>query len=242
VSILYRIFLSLFVVILFFGTGRANAEDRVVIRSITVDNPDKVNENIYLIADKDGTDYRNFTVQVGDFGRSLYHFPNWYHYSYEPKLYKEDLNGDKLEDIMVELVTGAGTSMSTKAIHILHQGYADFYAFQEVPVEPINDAVNRLVKMEQKGDKITVLIGKKRYVVDYSRFGFATPVDRPGYGSIEGYEPKDGILYGTTNVFVTIPEAYIGGLTVKYAWDGKMYKGVSVTFEPAPYNESQKRG
>jgi hypothetical protein len=230
-----RIFLSLFVVILLCGSGKASAADRVVIRSITVDNPDKVNANIYLIADKDGADYKNFTVQVGDFGRSLYNFRNWYHYSYEPKLYREDLNGDKLDDIIVELVTGAGTSVSTKAIHILHQGYADFYDFQEVPVEPINNAVKRFVKMEQKGDKITVLIDKKRYVVDYSRFDYATPVDRPGFGSIEGYEPKSGVLYGTTNVFVTIPEAYIGGLTVKYAWDGEMYKAESVTFEAAPY-------
>lgn len=234
-----RIFLTLLVVILFCGSGKAYAVERVVIRSITVDNPDKVNENIYLIADKDGADYKNFTVQVGDFGRGLYNFPNWYHYSYEPKLYKEDLNGDKLEDIIIELVTGSGSSLSTKAIHILHQGYAGFYDFQEVPVEPINDAVKRLVKMEQKGDKITILIGKKKYVVDYSRFGYYTPVDRPGYGSIEGYEPKNGILYGTTNVFVTIPEAYIGGLTVKYAWDGKMYKAESVTFETAPYKPSR---
>jgi hypothetical protein len=162
-----RIFLSLFVVILLCGSGKASAVDRVVIRSITVDNPDKVNANIYLIADKDGADYKNFTVQVGDFGRSLYNFRNWYHYSYEPKLYKEDLNGDKLEDIIIELVTGSGSSVSTKAIHILQQGYDGFYDFQEVPVEPINDAVKRLVKMEQKGDKIAVLIGKKRYVLDY---------------------------------------------------------------------------
>jgi hypothetical protein len=239
VSKLNKVFLSLFVVILFWGSGKAFAVDRVVIRSITVDNPDKWNENIYLIADKDGADYKNFTVQVGDFGRSLYNFPNWYHYSYEPKLYKEDLNGDKLEDIIIELVTGSGSSVSTKAIHILHQGNADFYDFQEVPVEPISDAVKRLVKMEQKGDKITVVIGNMKYVVDYSRFGYSTLVDRPGYGSIEGYEPKGGILYGTTNVFVTIPEAYIGGLTVKYAWDGKMYKGESVTFEAAPYKESR---
>jgi hypothetical protein len=238
VSILNRIFLSLLVVILFCGSGKAYAVDRVVIRSITVDNPDKWVENIYLIADKYGSDYKNFTVQVGDFGRGLYNFPNWYHYSYEPKLYKEDLNDDKLEDIIIELVTGSGSSVSTKAIHILHQGYAGFYDFQEVPVEPIQDAIKRLVKMEQKGNEITISIGKKKYVVDYSKFGYGTPVDRPGFGSIEGYEPKSGRLYGTTNVFVTIPEAYIGGLTVKYAWDGKMYKAESVTFEAAPYKPS----
>ncbi|HLO12896.1 MAG TPA: hypothetical protein VK190_11875 [Pseudoneobacillus sp.] len=234
-----RIFLSLLVVILFCGTGKAYAVDRVVIRSITVDNPDKWVENIYLIADKYGADYKNFTVQVGDFGRGLYNFPDWYHYSYEPKLYKEDLNGDKLEDILIELVTGSGSSVSTKAIHILHQGYTGFYDFQEVPVEPIQDAIKRLVKMEQKGNEITISIGKKKYVVDYPKFGYYTSVDRPGFGSIEGYEPKSGILYGTTNDFVTIPEAYIGGLTVKYAWDGKMYKAESVTFEAAPYKPSR---
>lgn len=226
-----RIFFSLLIVLLFGGTGKAYAVDRVVIRSITVGNPDKWYENIYLIADKDGMDYKNFTVQVGDFGRNLYDFPNWYNYSYEPKLYKEDLNGDKLEDIIVVLVRGAGTSVSEKAIHILHQGYAEFYDFQEAPVEPIDDAVKRLVKMEQKGNVITVLIGKKKYEVDYSKFGYSTPVDRPGFGSIEEYEPKSGILYGATNVFVTIPEANIGSLNVTYAWDGKMYKAVSVIFE-----------
>jgi hypothetical protein len=49
------------------------------------------------------------------------------------------------------------------------------------------------------------------------------------------YEPKDGILYGTTNVFVTIPEAYIGSIKVKYAWDGKMYKAEFAVFEANPY-------
>ena len=234
-----RILLSLLVVILFCGTGKAYAVERVVIRSITVDNPDKVFENIYLIADKNGADYNNFSVQVGDFGRRVYNFPNWYHYSYEPKLYKEDLNGDKLEDIIVELVTGAGTSVSEKAIHILHQGYTGFYDFQEVLVEPIKDAVKRLMKMEQKGINISVLIGKGKYIVDYSKFGYSTPVNRPGFGSIKGYEPKSGILYGTTNVFVTIPEAYIGSLNVTYAWDGKMYKAKSVIFEPRSYKPTR---
>jgi hypothetical protein len=86
---LNRIFLSLLVVILFCGSGKAYAEDRVVIRSITVDNPDKVNENIYLIADKEGADYKNFTVQVGDFGRGLYNFPKWINYSYDPNYLKK---------------------------------------------------------------------------------------------------------------------------------------------------------
>lgn len=233
--------ISVIFMMLFGNLEKVYAIDRVVISSITVDDPDRWYENIYLIADKDGMDYKNFTVQVGDFGRGLYNFPKWINYSYDPKLYKEDLNADKLEDIIIELVTGSGTGVSTKAIHILHQGDVGFYNFQEVPVEPIKDAIKRLVKMEQKGNEITISIGKKNYVVDYSKFGYYTPVDRPGAGSIEEYIPKEGIFYGTANVFVTIPEANIGGLTVKYAWDGKMYKAKSVTFEAAPYKSSRTK-
>jgi len=92
--------------------------------------------------------------------------------------------------------------------------------------------------MERKGNDITVLIGKKKYVVDYSKFGYETPVDAPGTGAIENYEPREGTFYGSTNVSVTIPEAYIGSLLFKYAWDGKMYKAESSTFEAKPYRSS----
>lgn len=74
--------------------------------------------------------------------------------------------------------------------------------------------------------------------MNYKKFGYQTPVDHPGVGAIENYEPKDGILYGTTKVFVTIPEAYIGRINVRYAWDGKMYKAESAVFEANPYKTS----
>jgi hypothetical protein len=75
--------------------------------------------------------------------------------------------------------------------------------------------------------------------VDYSKFGYQTPVDSPSVGAMENYEPKDGIHYGSTNVFVSIPEAFIGSLKVKYVWDGKRYKAKSVIFdESEPYKPS----
>lgn len=185
---------------------------------------------------------KNFTVQVGGGidsvgGELLYNFPNWYNSKFAPKLFYEDINSDGLKDVIVALISGAGSGISTKEIHVLNQACNPNMKYEEVPLESINDAVKRLVKMERKGNKITVIIDKKKYVEDYSKFGYNTPVDRPGAGSMEEYEPKDGILYGSTTVFVTIPEASIGVLKVKYAWDGKMYKAESITFDKAEPNK-----
>lgn len=92
----------------------------------------------------------------------------------------------------------------------------------------------------------TFQIGKKKYLVDYLKFGYFTPVDRPGVGSVENYKPEDGILYGYTTVFVTIPEASIGNLKIKYHWDGKMYKAKSAAFSeaepPSPNNRDRGSG
>lgn len=87
--------------------------------------------------------------------------------------------------------------------------------------------------MERKGNKITVQIGKKKYLVDYLKFGYQPSDAPPGVGSMEDYKPENGVLYGYTTVFVSIPEADIGGLKVKYGWDGKMYKAESVDFREA---------
>lgn len=142
----------------------------------------------------------------------------------------EDINSDGLRDVIVALISGAGSGISSKEIHILNQRQDPNRRYEEVPVESINDAVKRLVKIEQKGNEITILIDKKKYLVDYSKFGYYTPVDRPGVGSVEFYKPEKGVLYGYTSVFVSIPEASIGRLKVKYHWNGKMYKAETVTF------------
>lgn len=232
-------FLGLSIVIIFCNTGKAYAVDRAVV-GYNISNV--WYNNIFLIADKaDSMGYKNFTVQVGDGGghEELYDFPDWYNSKFNPKLFYKDISGDGLEDIIVVLISGAGTGISTKEIHVLNQIKDPYRRFEEVPVESINDAVKRLVQMEQKGNKITILIDKKRHVIDYSNFGYYTPVDSPGAGSIEDYKPKDGILYGSSNVFVTIPEAYIGSLEVIYAWNGKVYTVESVTFvEAEPYKPS----
>jgi hypothetical protein len=202
-------------------------------------------DNIFLIADKvDDMGTKNFTVQVGGGGGGggselLYNFPNWYNDKYAPLLFYEDINGDGLKDIIVVLISGSGVSLSTKEIHVLNQIWDPYRRYEEVPVESINDAVDRLVKMDRKGNEITISIGKKKYVVDYSKFGYKTPVDSPCVGAMENYEPKDGILYGSSNVSVSIPEAFIGSLKVKYDWDGHMYKAKSVIFdESEPYKPS----
>lgn len=217
-------------------TGKQYAVQRVVTSHII---SDVWYENIFLIADKvDSMATKNFTVQVGGGvdsvgGELLYTFPNWYNDKFAPTLFYEDINGDGLKDVIVELISGAGSGISTKEIHVLNQVHDPNRRYEEVPVESINDAVKRLVIMERKGDEITVLNGKKKYVVNYLKFGYQYSDDPPGVGSREDYKPENGVLYGYTTVFVSIPEAGIVSLKVKYGWDGKMYKAESVTFKEA---------
>jgi len=81
-------------------------------------------DDIFLIADKAGSmGYKNFTLQVGDGGghEELYNFPNWYNDKFSPELFYEDINGDRLKDVIVVLISGSGVSLSTKEIHVLNQ-------------------------------------------------------------------------------------------------------------------------
>lgn len=67
-------------------------------------------------------DYENFTVQIGDGGQLVYHFPNWYHGKYDPGLYYKDISGDRLEDVIVVLNNDkASIGTPLKDIHILNQ-------------------------------------------------------------------------------------------------------------------------
>ena len=210
-------------------TRKAYAVQRVVTSHII---SDVWYENIFLIADKvDSMATANFTVQVG--GELLYNFPNWYNDKFAPELFYEDINGDGLRDVIVALISGSGSGVSTKEIHVLNQVHDPNRRYEEVPVESIKDVVKRLVRMERKGNEITVLIGKKKYLVDYLKFGYQSSDDPPGVGSIEEYKPENGVLYGYTSVYVSIPEAGIGNLKIKYGWDGKMYKAESITFKKA---------
>jgi hypothetical protein len=228
-----KFLLTLSLAILVFGNAeKGYAADRAVVGySLS----DVWYDNIFLIADKeeDNMAYKNFTVQVGDGGghEQLYNFPNWYNAKFSPQLFYKDLNGDSLKDIIVVLTSGSGVTTSTKEVHVLNQVYDPYRRFAEARVEPIHAAVKRLVKMDRAGNEVTVLIGNQKYVVDYSKFGYHTPVGTPGFGSFENYEIKDDILSGSTNVSVTIPEASIGSIKFKYAWDGEMYKAESASFE-----------
>jgi len=226
-------FIGLLAMFLICHTGKVYAVQRVVTSHI---KSDEWYENIFLIADKTNSmATKNFTVQVGggvdSVGDELfYNFPNWYNDKFAPHLYYKDINGDELKDIIVVLISGAGSGLSTKEIHVLNQVQDPYRKYVEVPVESINDAVKRFVKIERKDNDIFISIGKLKYIVDYSKFGYYTPIDSPGVGAVEDFKLENGVLYGYTTVFISIPEASIGSLKVKYGWDGNMYKAESVIF------------
>lgn len=228
-----------FIVLFLFGVTveKANAVERIVISSL----PSELwYENLFLMADTiDGNwmAHRNFTIQVGLAGGEsvlLYHFPNWYNDKFTPELFYEDLTGDHLKDIGVVLISGAGSGLSMKNIHILNQIQDPNRRYEEVAVESINDAVKRLVKMELHGNLATILIGKKKHVVELSKFHFllGTLSPTPFVGQEENYSAENGVLYGTTIVYIS-PAGHIGTLRITYFWNGKMYKAKSIQFEEA---------
>lgn len=221
-----KLFACIFVAFSLCHTGNALAAQRVVTSYII---SDVWYENIFLIADRiDWMSTENFTLQVGD--DLFYNFPEWRNAKFAPALFYEDINADELKDIIVVLTSGSGSGISTKEIHVLNQVKDPYIRYHEVPVESVEDAVERLVKMEQKGNKILIMIDDREYEVDYPKFGYSTPIHSPQIGAIEEYAPKNGVLYGYTTAFVSIPEASIGQFKVKYGWNGKMYKAESVAF------------
>ena len=236
-EVMRKFFLSLLLVILPCNTGIAHGVERVVIANVP---SVAYYENIFLMANTiegNWMGHKDFTVQVGyPPGKLLYHFPNWYNDKFTPDLLYEDLNADNLKDIIVVLVAGSGSGLSIKEIHVLNQIHDPNRRYEEVQVESINDAVKRLVKLERHGNEAAILIGNKKHTVDISKFGYSIGFEeRPFVGAWEEYNPVNGLLEGSTLVYVSIGGS-IGTLKIRYNWDGKMYKAKSVTFdEEEPY-------
>jgi hypothetical protein len=229
-----KLLLGLLFVILIGHSEKAYAIDKVVIASV----PSEVHyENIFLLADTidgDWMAHRNFTVQIGfPPGKLLYHFPHWKNEKFTPDLFYEDINLDSLKDIVVVLVSGSGSGLAMKEVHVLNQLHDSNRGYEEVPVESLNDAVKRLVKMERQDNLATILIGKNKYSVDISKFGYTFAKDeQPFVGMWEQYASVNGILEGSTLVYVSLG-GVIGTLKVRYDWDGNRYFGKSITFEEA---------
>lgn len=218
---------------LFLNSVNNAASDRVVLISIP---SDIWYERIYLLADKKSwMDYENFTVQIGDRGGLVYNFPDWYHGKYDPALYNKDINGDKLEDVIIVLNNDkAGLGKPLRDIHILNQLRDPYQRYEEATVEPINLTINRLVKIEQHGNIVTVLAETKKYEIDISKYNFSNP--RDPYVSIDTieYSIENGTLKGIINAYVVRDDSVYGGLvghlTIDYFWDGKMYIAKTITF------------
>ena len=230
-----KIFPSLLLLsMLFLNFEKPISSDRVVLVSVPSDIWYK---RIYLIADKKSwMDYENFTVQIGDRGELVYHFPDWYHGKYDPALYYEDINGDALEDVIIVLNNDkAGIGKTLKDIHILNQLHDPNQRYEEAQVEPINLIMNRLVKIQKQGHIVTIVAGEKKYNMDISQYNFSNP--REPYFNIDTmeYSIENGTLRAIINAYVVRDDSVYGGLlghlVIEYIWDGEMYKAKSITFK-----------
>jgi hypothetical protein len=213
---------------------KVHAADRVVLSSIP---SDVWHQNIYLIADKvSWVEYRNFTVQIGDMGQYVYNFPNCYHGKYDPSLYKEDINSDALEDIIIVLNNEiAGQSSPVKDIHILNQIHDPYRRYEEAPVEPIQSIVKQHIKIEKQGNNVIVFADKKKYKIDVSKFKYTNPLEPyTDTWSVE-YSIIDEKLIAAIYLWVVSDDSVYGGLIgnfdIEYYWDGKAYKANRITFK-----------
>lgn len=222
--------------LLFFSSrGIAYAIDRVVLTSVPTGRGDM---RIYLLADKmTWMDYENFVVQVGEqAGGVLYHFPDWYHGKYDAELHFVDVSDDKQKDIVVALNNDkAGLGKPIKDIHVLNQQHD--LLFKEVAIEPISAALNRLSKIEQQGNIVTICAGRRKHKIDVSKYDFENP--RTPHFGIETmeYAIENGAIIGNIGVYVDREDWVQGGLLghikIKYGWDGKRYFAKSITFKQA---------
>ncbi|PEJ57489.1 hypothetical protein CN692_12485 [Bacillus sp. AFS002410] len=208
------------------STVSAQAAERVVMNSF----PSEVwQENIYLIADRiDWKEYRNFDVQIGNEG-ALYHFPTWKSGKYGTKMFSEDLNKDRQDEIIISL------DNFNDPIHLLQiRSDGQNEEYKEVPVESVPEAVKRLVEMEKKGDIVTITTKKKTYKVNLKSLGFK---DTSSDDSVYTHVPVDYIvekkkLIADAVVMIsTDGGGAIGNLMLIYDWNGKKYEVQSVSFE-----------
>lgn len=140
--------------------GNAQAVERVVVDSL---HADRWYDNVYLIVDKiDWMTFRNFTVQMGLKGQYLYHFPTWESGKYDTHLFRDDLDGNQLTDVIIVL------DNDNDPIHVLQQ--EPYQGYKEVPVESIDKAIKRLVKMEKKDNIVTITTKQKTYKIDVQPF------------------------------------------------------------------------
>ncbi|WP_315114639.1 hypothetical protein [uncultured Clostridium sp.] len=229
----FNVCFFMFLSLLTYNFQNVYATDRVVLLSIP---SDVWYQRIYLIADKlSWIDYRNFTVQIGDMGEYVYNFPSWYHGKYKPGLYKEDINNDTLEDIIIVLNNDvAGPGKPIKDIHILNQIHDPYRRYEEAPVEPIEFTIKFHVKIEKHDNNVTILTGKKKYNINISKYNYDNP--REPHASIESieYSIKDGKLFATIGAYVMRDDSVYGGLfghfNIEYFWDEEMYKAKSIVF------------
>ncbi|MCT8138426.1 hypothetical protein H1D32_12135 [Anaerobacillus sp. CMMVII] len=221
------------VLMLSLNPNKTNASERVVLLSI----PSEVwHQNVYLLADKKSwMEYENFTVQIGDRGENIYNFPNWYHGKYDPALYKEDINGDSLEDVIVVLNNyRAGIGNPLKDIHILNQIHDPYRRYYEAKIDPIRMAIKQNVKIEKNDNLVNIYIEEETFTIDITKCNFKNPRN-PFFGfELTEYNIENGLLIATVPAYVlrddSVLGGYIGHLKVQYNWDGQAYIVKEIAF------------
>jgi lipoprotein-anchoring transpeptidase ErfK/SrfK len=176
-------------------------------------------------------------------GEEVYNPSGWYHGKYDPDLQKQDMNRDGQDDIFIVLNNDiAGPGNPRKDIHIINKAFSPYLnsyvlKYEEAQVEPIKSAINRLTKIEQHGNIVTLVVGEKKYSINLVPYYFKNPRNPIVSPESVEYSIEDGNLIATTTAYVVRDNSVLGGflgnIKIEYKWDGKRYTANKITFKQA---------
>ncbi|OZM57559.1 hypothetical protein CIB95_04085 [Lottiidibacillus patelloidae] len=213
-----------FTILLFMNLDQVHAIERVVVASAPSETAQR---NVYLMADKKTwMDYENFVIQIGDLDGTLYHFPDWYHGKYEPKLIVEDVSGDQLDDIVIVLNSAGIPNFPDNDLHVLN--FNEKQGFQEVKIESFHKTQKNIqtkVKLEKSNNIVTIHIEDKSYSINITEYNKINPREPFNIAYVfTDYYVKNGMLVGAIPIYITtdtVTGSIIGYLKLEYKWNAK---------------------
>lgn len=186
-------------------------------------------EKITLYAKKIDGLYQDFKIQFRD---ELYSRPFWINVtnpSYSPQIYYEDIDKDKIKELIIILTKGYGTGAVDQEVYV----YRYTNGLIEVLVDNPLAIINKNVKTKLTKKEAKLSIGNNNYVLDLSPVGIKPEniFNDVSFGGIIKYEVDKNQLIARVAAQIS-PAYFIGEVIIPYEYRDKMYQAKSIDFQP----------
>lgn len=142
--------------------------------------------------------------------------------SYTPQVMMADVDHDKTAEAVIVMVTGYGTGVYEKEVHVVRENLT------EIPVADPVDAAQKAVTKAQvraEGERVVaeLAIGGQTLSEEYAADDAELWFEEPGIGSIIEFRmDEEGYLTADLSVFAS-PGMYMADVSVRYDWkDGEL--------------------